>query len=55
MLLDAHGRTVLEKSIAASNCAINDALDVSDLQPGLYYLHLRDQRRWLAGGKVVVE
>ena len=26
-----------------------------DLPSGIYHLHLKDQRSWLAGSKVVVE
>ncbi len=55
VLLDAQGRTVLERSMAARSGAITDGLDVSELPAGVYYVHLRDARRWLAGGTVVVE
>jgi len=30
-------------------------VDVSALPAGLYYLHLRDARRWLAGSKLVIQ
>ncbi len=55
VILDAQGRAVLEQSVTASNSELNGLLDVGELPSGLYYFHMRDQRRWLAGGKVVVE
>jgi hypothetical protein len=30
-------------------------LDVSALPPGIYSLHLRDAKRWLAGSTVIVQ
>jgi hypothetical protein len=29
--------------------------DISAMQVGVYFLHIADAERWLAGGKVVVE
>ena len=54
VLLDAQGREVLRKT-TPSNSTIQGQLDVSALHSGIYYLHLRDDQKWLAGAKVVVE
>lgn len=51
VVLDATGRRVHEDGMSGTT------LNLLNLQPstGLYYLHLTDGARWLAGGKVVVE
>jgi hypothetical protein len=51
VLLDALGRQVQEERMSGSTLS----LSTSTLPAGLYYLHLTDGTRWLAGGKVVVE
>jgi len=55
LLLDASGRTVLEHGLQRNLNQLRATVDVSALPAGLYYLHLRDGRRWLAGSKLVVE
>jgi len=55
LLLDAKGRTVVRQRMANSPAELRGTLDVGGLPAGLYYLHLRDGVKWLAGGKVVVE
>jgi len=54
-LLDARGRLVLEQRVQQNLNQLRGSMNVSALPAGIYYLHLRDGRRWLAGGKVVVE
>ncbi|MBK8227180.1 MAG: T9SS type A sorting domain-containing protein [Flavobacteriales bacterium] len=49
VVLDATGRTVLQVRMASST------LSLTMPASGLYYVHLADGQRWLAGGKVVVE
>jgi hypothetical protein len=53
VLLDAQGRQIHEERVHAGASTPNTI----NIQPatGLYYLHLTDGTRWLAGGKVVVE
>ena len=51
LLLDAMGRQVREETMHGTGHSTSTA----DLSPGLYYLHLTDGTRWLAGGKVVLE
>ncbi len=53
VVLDAMGRQVHEKSIGTGTGTRQ--LANLPLAAGLYYLHLTDGTRWLAGGKVVVE
>ena len=55
LLQDASGRTVLEQPVLRNLNQLRATVDVSALPAGLYYLHLRDQKRWLAGSKVIVE
>ncbi|MBX7130587.1 MAG: T9SS type A sorting domain-containing protein, partial [Flavobacteriales bacterium] len=55
LLLDASGRTVLEQPVQRNLNQLRTTVDVSTLPAGMYYLHLRDAKRWLAGSKVVVE
>ena len=54
-LLDATGRLVLVRDIQQNLNQLRATLDVSTLAAGTYYLHLRDGKRWLTGGKVVVQ
>ena len=54
-LLDASGRLVLEQGVQQNFNQLRATLHVSALPAGTYYLHLRDAKRWLAGGKVVVQ
>ncbi len=51
VLLDATGRLVHEERVQVGATTLN----LINLQPstGLYYLHLTDGTRWLAGGKVL--
>jgi len=61
-LLDASGGLVAQQTVqhVTSSAAgtlnqLRTTVDVSALPAGLYYLHLRDAKRWLAGSKLVVE
>jgi len=54
-LLNASGRIVLAEKVQQNYNQLRATLDVSTLPAGTYYLHLRDGKRWLAGGKVVVQ
>ena len=54
-LLDASGRMVLAEKVQQNFNQLRATLDVNALPSGTYYLHLRDGKRWLAGGKVVVQ
>jgi hypothetical protein len=53
VLLDATGRMVHEERLGSMG-SISNTINIQ-LATGLYYLHLTDGTRWLAGGKVVVE
>lgn len=55
MLLDAQGKEVLRRTIGASVAQLRANVDLSAYPSGLYYVHLRDDRKWLAGGTVVIE
>jgi hypothetical protein len=55
LLLDTQGKEVLHAQVPTNTTELRGQLDVSGLPSGLYYLHLRDTAKWLAGGKVVVE
>jgi hypothetical protein len=50
-VVDATGRLVLEEQMGGATLY----LSMNKLTSGLYYLHLTDGTRWLAGGKVLVE
>jgi hypothetical protein len=54
-LLDALGRLVLEQRVQQNLNQLRATMDVTALPTGTYYVHLRDAKRWLAGGKVVVQ
>ncbi len=55
ILLDAQGKEVVRNPIGSTGLGLSGNLDVSGLLSGMYYLHLRDGQKWLAGGKVIVE
>lgn len=55
ILVDAQGKEVLRQPVSTSTMHLRGTLDVQSLPAGLYYAHLRDPSKWLAGGKVVVE
>jgi len=55
ILLDAQGKEVLRNTIGNTGLGLNGNLDVSGLPSGMYFLHLRDGEKGLAGGKVIVE
>jgi len=55
LLLDATGRTVLEQPVQRNLNQLRTTVEVSALPAGMFYLHLCDAQRWLAGSKVVVE
>ena len=54
-VLDATGRMVQQERLVASAPAASATLALTLPASGLYYLHLADNTRWLAGAKVVVE
>ncbi len=54
-LLDAQGKLVLQQPVQQNLNKLSTTLVVRALPAGTYYLHLRDAKRWLAGGKVVVQ
>lgn len=51
VVCDALGRTIKREALTGQRAI----LDLNGVAAGLYYLHLKDQRRWLAGSKLVVE
>lgn len=53
VLLDASGRQVHEERVRGGTSTPN-TINIQ-LATGLFYLHLTDGTRWLAGGKVMVE
>jgi hypothetical protein len=55
MLVDAQGKEVKRRTIGVSGAQLRTDLEVSGLPSGLFYVHLRDDVKWLAGGKVVVD
>jgi hypothetical protein len=55
VVLDAQGREVLRQRVGTNTTELRGQVDVAGLPAGLYYLHLRDASKWLAGGKVVRE
>jgi hypothetical protein len=55
LLLDATGRQVAAWPMEHQGQTLRLQQPLPRLAPGLYYLHLADDRQWLAGGKVVVE
>ncbi|MBK6882666.1 MAG: hypothetical protein IPH05_06935 [Flavobacteriales bacterium] len=55
MLVDAQGKEVKRRTIGVSGAQLGTDLEVGGLPSGLFYVHLRDDVKWLAGGKVVVD
>ncbi len=55
VLLDAQGKEVGRQLAQANGSLLSGAVALDGQAAGLYYLHLRDAVKWLAGGKVVVE
>lgn len=54
MLVDAQGKLVLEQTVQANGELLQANLELAELPSGLYYVHLRDAEKWLAGGKVLL-
>ena len=54
ILVDAEGKEVLRQTVSSNTTELRGTFDVQGLSAGLYYVHLRDEVKWLAGGKVVV-
>ncbi|MBL7940623.1 MAG: T9SS type A sorting domain-containing protein [Flavobacteriales bacterium] len=54
-LLDEQGKEVKRHTIGPFDVQLRATLEIAGLASGLYYIHLRDERKWLAGTKVVVE
>ena len=54
VLLDASGREVLRETVRLNGTVLSHLLPLTPFAPGLYHLHLADEKRWLAGGNVVV-
>ncbi|HRH68405.1 MAG TPA: hypothetical protein PLB89_02755 [Flavobacteriales bacterium] len=55
LLLDAQGKEIARERVQANGSLVSGALTLEGQAQGLYYLHLRDEVKWLAGQKVVVE
>ncbi|MBK7942206.1 MAG: hypothetical protein IPJ87_10100 [Flavobacteriales bacterium] len=55
VLLDASGRELLREAVPGNGTVLSHLLPLTPFAPGLYHLHLADEKRWLAGGNVVVE
>ena len=55
ILVDAQGKEVLRQPASNDTMHLRWIVDVQSLPAGLYYVHLCDASKWLAGGKVVVE
>ena len=55
LLLDAQGKEVVRQNITTNGLLLSGTLALVGQAPGLYYLHLRDEVKWLAGQKLVVE
>ena len=54
VLLDATGREVLRERVRQNGNLLSHVFTLSPFPAGLYHLHLADEKRWLAGGRVVV-
>ncbi len=54
IVVDAQGKEVLQLPLSTNTMHLRGIADVQSMPSGLYYVHLRDARKWLAGGKVVV-
>lgn len=55
ILLDPLGREVGSWPVPRQNDVLRLQQHLPELSSGTYYLHLKDQRSWLAGAKLVVE
>lgn len=55
VLLNAQGQQVHAGPMQKSGVSLSLREDVGAMPCGVYYLHLADEKRWLAGGKVVRE
>jgi hypothetical protein len=55
LLFDAQGKEVSRQTLGSTSGHVRTSVDVGALPTGLYYVHLRDDVKWLAGGKVVVK
>ncbi|MBL7951006.1 MAG: hypothetical protein JNM62_04745 [Flavobacteriales bacterium] len=55
LVLDAQGKEVARQNISASGTLVSGAIPLNGQAAGLYYLHFRDEEKWLAGQKVVVQ
>lgn len=54
VVMDALGRGVREERVVKNGNTLSHAFTLAPHSPGLYFLHLADEKKWLAGGKVVV-
>jgi hypothetical protein len=54
LLLDTQGKEVSRQTLGSTTGHVRTSVDVGALPTGLYYVHLRDDVKWLAGGKVMV-
>ena len=55
VVFDATGQEVVREKVEHDGAVLSHTLRVADWQPGLYHVHLADEKKWLAGAKVVVE
>jgi len=55
VVFDATGQEVEREKVEHDGAVLSHTLRVADWQPGLYHVHLADEKKWLAGAKVVVE
>jgi len=55
VVFDATGREMLREKVEHNGVVLSHTLHVAGWPPGLYHLHLADEKKWLAGAKVVVE
>jgi len=55
MLLNAQGQELRAWPMLRTDDSLHLKEDISALPSGVYFLHIADAERWLAGGKVVVE
>ncbi|MBK8227181.1 MAG: hypothetical protein IPK70_08385 [Flavobacteriales bacterium] len=55
VLLSGQGHEVRAWPLRHGGDKLTLRVDISTLPSGVYYLHIADGERWLAGGKVVVE
>ena len=55
LVLDAQGKEVLRTVVQPNGTLLSGSLALDGQAAGLYYLHVRDEVKWLAGAKVVLE